>query len=150
MVLSSEGDSDIFQLQGDLQRLIHGNRTTGDLLLKRLAFHQLQHESLGTVGLFQSVDLGDVGVVQAGQYLCFPFETGHALGIKSKHLREDLESDIAIQLGVMGAVNLTHAPFAELLLDAVMRNALTNHGKLSPLPWHLILTCGMGRGNRLM
>ena len=49
----------------------------------------------------------------------------------------------------MGTVNFTHAAFTDLLCYAKMRNTLTNHSKLPPLPWHLMLTFKADRGNTL-
>jgi len=87
---------------------------------------QLRGRIPTAAGLFQSVDLGAVGMIQRGQDPGFPFEPGYTQGIPSKCLEQDLECDIAVQLGVMGTVNLTHPAFTELGFDSVMGNCRPN------------------------
>ena len=54
---------------------------------------------------------------------------------------KELERDIAVQLGVMGPVNHTHASFTKLLEDPIMRNRLPYHATPPPTlpPAHFVL-----------
>jgi hypothetical protein len=70
--------------------------------------------------MFDSVDGGDIGMVDRREDLRFPFETKHAGGIVRKRLGQHLDGDVAIQLRVGGAVYGAHAAFAELGHDPVM------------------------------
>ena len=38
----------------------------------------------------------------------FTLKAGQAISISGKGIREDLQSDVALQLGVTGAIHLTH------------------------------------------
>lgn len=51
--------------------------------------------------------------IQRSQHLGFPFKSGHILGIAGQRRGQDLDSDVAIELAVAGAVDLTHAASAE-------------------------------------
>ena len=86
----------------------------GDALGERRAVDQFKHE--GT--LFDAVDRGDVGVVQRCQNLCFARETGEAIGIGGEGVGENFDGDIAVELGVSGAVDNAHTAFAELRDDS--------------------------------
>ncbi len=56
---------------------------------------------------------------QGGDGLRFAFEPCQGARIVRQRLGQDLDGDIAIQLGVAGAVDLAHATFAELADDFV-------------------------------
>ena len=50
--------------------------------------------------LLDAVDGGDVGVVEAGEYLRLPREPGEPIRILSKGVRKDLQRDLAVELRV--------------------------------------------------
>ncbi len=58
---------------------------------------------------------------------CFSLEPAHSLGIGGKLLGQDLQRHVPVQLGIGGAVHLTHAPLANLLNDFVMADGLAEH-----------------------
>ena len=45
------------------------------------SLHQLQHQRTSAFGLFDTVDLRDVRMVQAGEDLCFPLEPSQPIRI---------------------------------------------------------------------
>jgi hypothetical protein len=92
-----QGGSD---LRRDLPGIIERQRPLGCF-----AFDQFH----GQRALFDSVDLSDVGVIQRRQNFRFALESCHALGVAGKRFGQDLESDVALQLGVACAVNLAHS-----------------------------------------
>ena len=61
----------------------------------------------------------DVRVVQRCKGLGFAREPSKPVRIVRKRVREDLERDIAIQLGIARAIDLSHAPFADRRGDFV-------------------------------
>ena len=65
------------------------------------------------------VDREDVGMVQAGSRPGFPCETHHAIGIASNRIRQNLQSDPAIEPGVPRQIDLSHAAGAEEGVDLV-------------------------------
>ena len=84
-----------------------------DTVFQRRPLHQLQHQRPRPLGFLDAVDGGDVRVVQAGQDLRLPLEPGEAVWIGSEGVGEDLQRDLAAQLGVGGLPDLTHAAAAE-------------------------------------
>ena len=66
------------------------------------------------------VHVHDVRVDQPGDGLRLPLETLQAGGVVGELGGEDLQGDIAIQLGVPGAVDLAHAAPAEEADDLVV------------------------------
>ena len=60
----------------------------------------------------------DVRMIQRCQHLRFPFEPRQAIGIAGECRRQDLDGDVAIQLGIARPVDLAHAADAEQAVDA--------------------------------
>ena len=63
--------------------------------------------------ILQPVDGGDVLVVERRQDLRFSLESGETLAVLRERVGKDLERDLAAQLGVPGAIHLTHAAHTE-------------------------------------
>ena len=76
-----------------------------DPVSQRWPFHQLQHQGPRVFGCLDAVDLRDVGMVQAGEDLGFPLEPGQAIRIGGKRLRQDLQGDIAVELGISSPID---------------------------------------------
>jgi hypothetical protein len=96
---------------------------------KILPLHQFHHEDPRPVGLLESVDRGDVGVVERSEHLGFPLEAPHALLVLGKDRGQDLERYLAVQPGIGGPIHLTHSSGTELVGDLVMSDRLSNHGE---------------------
>jgi hypothetical protein len=79
------------------------------------------------------VDCGYVGVVQGGEDFSFALETGQTLSVLRELIREDLDGNVAVEVGVFGTIDLSHAALTKLLRDAVVRDGLADHDVLSPL-----------------
>jgi hypothetical protein len=101
-----EGLADLARV---IERLVERERTG-----QRLAVHQLHHQR----PFFDPVDGCDVRMIQRGQHLRFALEAGEAVGIGSESVGKDFDGDFASELGVGGAPDLAHAPFAELRDDS--------------------------------
>jgi hypothetical protein len=69
------------------------------------------------------------------QPLSFPLKAGLTLTVLSKNLRKDLEGNVSVQSRIVGAVDFSHSPFADLLDNPVMANCRTDHANT---PWMLI------------
>ena len=54
-----------------------------------------------------------------GEDLGFPLEAGQAIRIIREGLRQDLQRDVSVELGIAGAIHLAHAAFADLGDDGV-------------------------------
>ena len=82
--------------------------------MKPSPYSTLEGEDAGWVNrrvtrFLQTVDGGDVRMVQRGQDLGLTLEAGQAVGVISKHVRQDLQRHVPVQLGVTGAIDLAHA-----------------------------------------
>ena len=100
-------------LTRDRQGLIQRNRTTRDPIGQRVALDQFEDERVGLTAVLEPINRADVRVVQRGQHLRFALETGEAIRIAGEGVRQDLQRDVAIQLGIARAIHLAHAAGAE-------------------------------------
>jgi len=96
-------------LPGDAERLIDWNRSARDQLVEALAVDEFKFEELRVAGLFETVDLCDVRMVEQGEDLGFAAETGDALRIVRERGRQDLQRNVTSELRVLSAVDLAHA-----------------------------------------
>ena len=77
------------------------------------------------------IDRTDVWVIQSGGGLGFALKAGESLRIASDFGREEFESHEAVQLGVFGFVDHSHAAAAQFFEDVIVRNVLDG----STSPW---------------
>ena len=96
-------------LSSDSNRLVYRDRPARDELCERLTVNELQHECVNVRALLEAVNCGDVRVVERGDDLRFPLESGDALAIEREVAREHLERDVSMKCGVVRTVHLTHA-----------------------------------------
>src|SRR5262249_17408822 len=89
----------------------------------RIALDQLHHQR----ALFHTVDMRNVGMIQRRKHLRFARKTRHSIRVVGKVFGQDLDGDVASELGVVGAIHFTHTTFAELRGDAVMRDSCVDH-----------------------
>ncbi len=95
---------------GDLLRHGHGlverDRAARDARREVLAVHQLHHQRELAAPFFESMDDGDVGMIERGQRSGFALEPFQALGVLSEHIRQDLDRDLTAEPGVARAIEL--------------------------------------------
>jgi hypothetical protein len=89
LVRRFERFSDLF---GNRQRFIDGQRALRDALGQRRAFHQLHDDGV----VFESVDRGDVGMIQRRQHLRFSLETRQVVRIVGERRGQDLDGHVAV------------------------------------------------------
>ena len=111
----------------DLQGLVDRELAPLQPLGEVLAFDELQRQEGRALGLLESVDRGDVRVVEGGEKLGLPLEPGQPLGILGDLARQDLDGHVAVEVRVGGAVDLAHAPGAQRRRDAIVRESSTDH-----------------------
>ena len=78
---------------------------------------------MGLTAVLEPVDRPDVRMVERGQHLRFALETGEAIRIAREGVRQDLQRDLAIQLGIARAIDLAHAAGPEGGEDLVRAEA---------------------------
>ena len=62
-----------------------------------LALDQFHHQRTDTIGFFETVDVGDVRMIERRERLRFAREPRQAIGIAGEGVRQDLERDVAIE-----------------------------------------------------
>ncbi len=60
----------------------------GDPIRQCRSLNEFQDQGLDALGLLQPVDAPDVGVVQRGEDLGFPLESGQPVGVGRERLRQ--------------------------------------------------------------
>ncbi len=98
---------------GDLPRnrdhVARWQRTLRDALGQRGSVHELHRDRVVPVSLFDTVDLGDVRVIQRRKRLGLASEARDAIGIVLHEGREDLQRDVTLQLRIARTIHLTHS-----------------------------------------
>ena len=100
-------------LDAHANRFFERNRTGGDPLGEGRPFDQLQHQRPNPVRLLETVDRGDVRMVERGEDAGLPLEALHSLFIAGEGFGQDLDGHLALQLRIVRAVHLTHPARAQ-------------------------------------
>ena len=103
-----------FQSVRDLARVVQRGLQR-DRPLERCAIDQFHHQR----AILYAINGRDVGMVQCGKHLGLALEAGHAFRVTGERIRQHLQRDFTLQLGVFGAINLAHAPRADRREDLV-------------------------------
>ena len=90
-----------------------------DPLRQVVAFDQLHHERADAIRFFETVDGGDVRMIQRGEQLRFALKRASRSGSLRERVGQNLERDVALQSRVAGAIHLAHAARAERRNDFV-------------------------------
>ncbi len=89
---------------------------------------QVLHGDEGLAILFANVvDGADVGMVEGRGRLGLAAKALQDLAVLGDVFREEFQSDEAIEPGVFGLVNHTHAATTQLFNNAVVRDGLADH-----------------------
>jgi hypothetical protein len=121
-------------LGGDRPCFLRRDRSVAQALGEVLALDEFHHQEADPVRLLEAVDRGHVRVLEAGERTRLAFEAGLAFRIVRHLRRQDLEGDLAFELGVAGAVDLAHAATAHLGGDLVMGQFSSDQWAWSPGP----------------
>ena len=103
-----------------------------DLLVERLAVDELQDDRGRAVGLLETVNAGDVRMVERGEELGLALEPAETIGVAREFAGQHFQRDVALQLRVARTVDLAHAAGAEQLDDFVRCDPRTGfkwHGR---------------------
>jgi len=110
VVGSLQGRRDLLR---DRERFVEFDPAALQALGQVFSLDELQNQEHLAVRFVEAVDRGDVRVIEGGQHLRFPLEAREPLGVLRDWDREDLDGDLAIELGVPRAEHLAHAACAE-------------------------------------
>ena len=78
-----------------------------------LALDQFHDEGRRAPALFQAVDAGDVRMVQRREHFGFALKPSQPIVIRRDGRRQDLDGDLALQLGVGRPIDLPHSALTE-------------------------------------
>ena len=110
-------------LPRDDQRLLDRQAPFCDTFGQRRPFDQFHHQREGPARRFQAMDVRDVWMVQHRQDFSFTPESGEPLHISGQRSRQHLDGDLALQVGVGGAIDLSHAACADGGQDLIRAEA---------------------------
>ncbi len=109
MPCSCAASSAVGDLPCDRQGLGERNRSLLDAIGKRRAVDQLHDERMRRAAVFEAVDLGDVRMIERGEDLRFAMKAREPIRVAGERIRQDLQRDVATELGVAGAIHLAHS-----------------------------------------
>jgi len=127
-------------LDGQGKNRVGLHRAIADLVLQRHAVQILHDDERLTILLIHFMDRANVRMIQRGSRLCLALKAGEGLCVFGYIIRQEFESDEAMQFYILGFINHTHPASAQLLDDAVVRNRLPDH-------WAEILGLEVGQVN---
>ena len=90
-----------------------------DGLRQRRPVDQFHHQRKYAAVILESVNLGDVWVIQRSEDARFPCEADQAFRVGNERRGQDLDGDVAPELGIPRAIDLAHTACAERLKDFV-------------------------------
>ncbi len=118
------GVEGVRDLERVLERVPNREPPAGKPLGEGLSRHQLENEKPQPSIFFESVNRGDVGMVERREELRLAPETVEPRLVLGQLVGESLERDLAAKLGVAGAVDAPHSSLAEKAEDFVRTQAL--------------------------
>jgi hypothetical protein len=111
---------------GEVEQAVKLHGTASDEVLQSLAFEALHGDEGLAVFFSDIVDGADVGMVEGRGGFGFAAKAAERLGIFSEVVREEFQSDEAVETGVLSPVDDSHAAAAEHLDHAVVRDGLSD------------------------
>ena len=122
-------------LLGNRQRFVERERSARDPLRQILALDEFHDEGADVPRGLNAVDGCDVGVIEGRERVGFAGESREPFGITGEELGQDLERDVAIELGVPRPIHLAHAAYADLDRDFVDAEAGAGGKGQAGSPW---------------
>src|SRR6476620_587987 len=117
----------IGDLDGDRQKNFRFQRTPRNAVLQRHTIQKLHGDERLAVLVVDLGNRADVGMVESRCGLRFALKAGQSLGVFGYFVGQEFQGYEAVELYVLGLVDNTHPPTAQLLHNAVVRNGLTDH-----------------------
>jgi hypothetical protein len=112
-----------FETCGNLICNVEGfkrNRAALDPVTQRFPSRELHYEEVRPARFLDTVNPGNVGVIDLCQNLSFATEAGYALQVLGESFRKDFQCHFARQLVIAGTIHLAHAACAEMAQDLGM------------------------------
>jgi hypothetical protein len=114
------------EARSDLPPVVNGlrqrQRARVELLAQRFALEQLERQVGLALVRTEVEDTEDVRMAEGGERPGFEFEPSEPVGVVGKCARQNLERDVAAELGIAGAIDLAHGTGADGVDDFVGTN----------------------------
>ena len=114
-------------LDSQVQYLTHLERVFFDQALQRSALQQLHGDEMPPVFLPNLVNGAEIRVIQRRCGTRLSLKALQRLRILLQVFGQELESDVAAQVEVLGFVHDAHSASTELLQDAIMGDGFADH-----------------------
>jgi hypothetical protein len=112
---------DVGDFRGDAERLAQLHRSAGHETAQRLAFDELHRDVGDRILAADVVDGHDVRMIESRGGARLLLEAPERLGAGDVR-RQDFQRDVAVELRITGAVNLSHSAGADRRDDAIRPN----------------------------
>jgi hypothetical protein len=118
------------QLQAVALHLVRRHTSCRNFQVQPVPFH-IFHRNVGlTLNFTDFVHRANVGMIQCGNRSCF-LQGSFVAGRAPRGQRfQEFQGHIALQFFILRAIHHTHATFAQLLLDNIVAESLTQHGDI--------------------
>src|SRR5882724_8823854 len=114
-------------LDGDVKDLSARQRLARDDVFESLAFQEFHRNEGMPFGFVNFINGADVGMVEGRGGPCLALKSLQDLMVADKVGWEELQCYIPTQPEILGAIYHSHAPAAQMFLDAVVGDDFTNH-----------------------
>ena len=94
---------------------------------KRLSFDELENQEANAVRFLEAVDRTDVGMVQRREHPRLALEPREPIGVARERTGQDLDRDVARELGVVRLIHLAHAARAQQRVQLIAAKGRTGH-----------------------
>ena len=106
------------------ERFVYRQRAAFQPVAQVFARNQFHREEAKTLHLMQPVNSGDTGVIQRGKQTRLTLETGQPIGVFRKRSGQQLDRNLATEVGIERLPDYTHAALADLFDKPVVQKFL--------------------------
>ena len=94
-------------LDGDDECFVRGNGPARDAFGKSLALDELEHEEKSRARLLQTVDRGDVWMIQGREYFRLSLESSQSFLVFGEQLGQNLDRHVPTELSIPRPIDLS-------------------------------------------
>src|SRR5208283_5391526 len=106
---------------------IKRQRIVGNAVLQDLPVEKFHRNDWPTVVFANFIDGADVRVIQGRSSLCLKVEASQYFCVWREPVREELQGNEAVELGILYFIDNAHTDTVELFGDTLVRFGLVNH-----------------------
>ena len=116
-------------LPGMSQRFSDWQRSMPETCGQRPSFHKLHRDAADVAGFLQSVNLGNVRMIERGERPRFAPETQQTFWISDEFAGKEFQRDVAIEFRIAPAIDLAHPAGSDGFENVVRSNSASDqHG----------------------